>query len=162
MAVDDALIHRVLTDMGGWVLISQNDDAQWPFVRNEFVNRYRGFRERHQLPDYPRYLIGAAEGVFGKGAEGLAGIIEKILKDQGRPNAYISGREASGAYSAATGALVSTSSNEPPAASQPPAPNPSEQQPAQQDQGEGQWGALPPQAVAVGERREPPSWPKKP
>lgn len=42
-------------------------------------------------------LIGAAEGVFGKGAEGLAGIIEKILKDQGQPNAYIAGREASGA-----------------------------------------------------------------
>jgi hypothetical protein len=43
-------------------------------------------------------LIGAAEGVFGKGAEGLAGIIEKILKDQGRPNGYIAGREASGAF----------------------------------------------------------------
>lgn len=42
-------------------------------------------------------LIGAAEGVFGKGAEGLAGIIEKILKDQGEPVAYITGREASGA-----------------------------------------------------------------
>ncbi|CAN5466974.1 hypothetical protein BH10PSE12_BH10PSE12_15740 [soil metagenome] len=43
-------------------------------------------------------LIGAAEGVFGKGAEGLAGLIEKILKDQGQPNAYIAGREASGAF----------------------------------------------------------------
>ena len=43
-------------------------------------------------------LIGAAEGVFGKGAEGLAGMIEKILKDQGRPNAYIAGREAAGAF----------------------------------------------------------------
>lgn len=43
-------------------------------------------------------LIGAGEGVFGKGAEGLAGIIEKILKDQGQPNAYIAGREASGAF----------------------------------------------------------------
>ena len=42
-------------------------------------------------------LLSAAEGVFGKGAEGLAGILEKILKDQGRPNAYIAGREASGA-----------------------------------------------------------------
>lgn len=50
----------------------------------------------------------------------------------------------------------------PPVASQSPAPNPSEQQPAQQDPGEGQWGALPPQAVAIGERREPPTWPKKP
>ncbi len=43
-------------------------------------------------------LIGAAEGVFGKGAKGLAEIVEKILKDQGEPNAYISGREASGAF----------------------------------------------------------------
>lgn len=42
-------------------------------------------------------LIGAAEGVFGKGAKGLAGMIEDILKKQGEPNAYIVGREASGA-----------------------------------------------------------------
>ncbi len=43
-------------------------------------------------------LIGAAEGVFGKGAAGLAGILERILADQGEPNAYIAGREASGAF----------------------------------------------------------------
>jgi hypothetical protein len=43
-------------------------------------------------------LIAAGEGVFGKGAEGLAGLIEKILKEQGEPNAYIAGREASGAF----------------------------------------------------------------
>lgn len=42
-------------------------------------------------------VIGAAEGVFGKGAEGLAAMIEKILADQGEPIAYIAGREASGA-----------------------------------------------------------------
>jgi hypothetical protein len=42
-------------------------------------------------------LIGAAEGVFGKGAEGLAKMIEKVLKEQGEPNAYIVGREAGGA-----------------------------------------------------------------
>lgn len=43
-------------------------------------------------------LIGAGEGVFGKGAQGLAEILEKILREQGRPNAYIAGREASGAF----------------------------------------------------------------
>lgn len=43
-------------------------------------------------------LIGAAEGVFGKGAAGLAGIIEDILKKQGQPNAYIVGREGGGAF----------------------------------------------------------------
>lgn len=42
-------------------------------------------------------LVVAAEGVFGKGASGLAGIIESILKDQGRPNAYIAGGEGGGA-----------------------------------------------------------------
>ncbi len=42
-------------------------------------------------------LIGAAEGVFGKGAQGLAEIIERTLKEQGEPVAYITGREASGA-----------------------------------------------------------------
>lgn len=42
-------------------------------------------------------LIGAAEGVFGRGAEGLARIIENILREQGEPNGYIVGREAGGA-----------------------------------------------------------------
>lgn len=42
-------------------------------------------------------VISAAEGVFGKGAEGLAKMIESILKDQGEPNGYIAGREAGGA-----------------------------------------------------------------
>lgn len=43
-------------------------------------------------------LIGAAEGVFGRGAEGLARIIEDILREQGEPNGYIVGREAGGAF----------------------------------------------------------------
>ena len=43
-------------------------------------------------------LIGAAEGVFGKSAQGLGKLIEDILKKQGRPNAYIVGRELGGAF----------------------------------------------------------------
>ena len=43
-------------------------------------------------------VFSAAEGVFGKGAEGLAGLIENILKDQGQPTAYIAGQEAGGAF----------------------------------------------------------------
>ena len=42
-------------------------------------------------------LIGAAEGVFGKGARGLALMIRDILKKQGEPVGYITGREAGGA-----------------------------------------------------------------
>lgn len=43
-------------------------------------------------------LIGAAEGVFGKGAEGVARMIEDLLQKQGEPNGYIVGREAGGAF----------------------------------------------------------------
>lgn len=42
-------------------------------------------------------VFDAAEGVFGRGAEGLAGVIENILSKQGEPTAYITGREAGGA-----------------------------------------------------------------
>lgn len=43
-------------------------------------------------------LVGAAEGVFGKGAKGLALAIRDILKKQGQPIGYIVGREAGGAF----------------------------------------------------------------
>ena len=55
-----------------------------------------------RAPDSQTYqnddVIGSAEGVFGRGAQGLAMMLERILKDQGRPTAYIAGREVSGAF----------------------------------------------------------------
>jgi hypothetical protein len=42
-------------------------------------------------------LIGAAEGVFGKGSKGLADLIKDLLAKQGEPNGYIVGREGGGA-----------------------------------------------------------------
>ena len=38
-----------------------------------------------------------AEAFFGAMTEGLGTVIEKVFKEQGRPNAYIAGSEASGA-----------------------------------------------------------------
>src|SRR5258706_883169 len=38
-----------------------------------------------------------AEAFFGKGAEGLAKVIEKAFRENGRPNGYIKGQEAAGA-----------------------------------------------------------------
>lgn len=43
-------------------------------------------------------LIGAAEGVFGEGAEGVARMIENLLAEQGEPNGYIVGREGGAAF----------------------------------------------------------------
>lgn len=42
-------------------------------------------------------ILSAAEGTFGKGAKGLAGLIEDLLSKQGEPNGYITGREGGGA-----------------------------------------------------------------
>ena len=42
-------------------------------------------------------VLHEAESFFGKSTEGLAKVIEKAFKEQGRPNAYLRGEEASGA-----------------------------------------------------------------
>lgn len=42
-------------------------------------------------------VLGAAEDVFGKGAEGLAEIVRRSFKEHGQPNGYIVGREVGGA-----------------------------------------------------------------
>jgi hypothetical protein len=60
-------------------------------ARVEAVNRAADTYQRDDL-------LAAGEGVFGKGAAGLAGLLEKVLKEQGQPNAYIAGREAAGAF----------------------------------------------------------------
>lgn len=43
-------------------------------------------------------VIGAATRFFGGAAEGIAQAVEKAFADHGRPNAYITGEEASGAF----------------------------------------------------------------
>jgi hypothetical protein len=45
-----------------------------------------------------RDVFNAAEGVFGRGAQGLAHLLENVLHDQGEPVAYIAGSEAGGAF----------------------------------------------------------------
>jgi hypothetical protein len=58
---EDPLIHRVITEMGGWIQFGTKTEDEWPFVRNEFVNRYRGYRMRGETPEYPPVLIGISE-----------------------------------------------------------------------------------------------------
>src|SRR5687768_3808806 len=57
---DDALIHRVIQDMGGWIGFGTKDDSEWPFIAKEFENRYRGFKIRSETPEYPAVLMGIA------------------------------------------------------------------------------------------------------
>ena len=62
---DDPLIHRVISEMGGWVGIGQKSEDDGPFVAKEFENRYRGYAMRSEAPEYPPVLIGIAEAYNG-------------------------------------------------------------------------------------------------
>jgi hypothetical protein len=43
-------------------------------------------------------VVAAAEGAFGKGAQGIGRAIERAFAENGKPNAYIVGREGGGAF----------------------------------------------------------------
>lgn len=61
VAFDDALVHRVVHDMGGWIGLNGKTLDEWPFVGNEFRTRYTAFRSRQETPEYPTRLIGISE-----------------------------------------------------------------------------------------------------
>jgi len=62
MVFDDAIIHAVIMEMGGWIGLGMCDMDEWPFRQNEFVKRYRGYLDRGGAGnDYPAKLIGQAE-----------------------------------------------------------------------------------------------------
>lgn len=63
---DDPLIHRVITEMGGWIELGRKTEEDWPFLRNEFVNRYRGYKMRSERPPYPHHLVGMSEAQNSK------------------------------------------------------------------------------------------------
>lgn len=63
VAFDDPLIHRVIADMGGWVLLgtkTEGEKGEWPFIARDFQARYRSFKARGGVPDYPKRLTGIA------------------------------------------------------------------------------------------------------
>lgn len=55
---DDPIIHRVIEDMGGWTAFATKTDDEWPFIKNEFANRHRGYSLRGGVPTYPPKLLG--------------------------------------------------------------------------------------------------------
>ena len=60
VAFDDPIIHRVISDMGGWIAINGKDEKEWPFVAKEFCTRYQAFKMTGDTPEHPNYLIGMA------------------------------------------------------------------------------------------------------
>jgi hypothetical protein len=61
---DDPIIHQVADDMGGWMELCAREEKDWPFTKNEFVQRYRGYANSRLL-SYPAKLIGRFEAENG-------------------------------------------------------------------------------------------------
>jgi len=58
---DDAIIHRVIQDMGGWCCMGEKQESELPFVQKEFLNRYRSICQQRSLTSYPGKLLGHIE-----------------------------------------------------------------------------------------------------
>lgn len=89
VAFDDALIHRVLHDMGGWVGLGQKSEDEWPFVAREFETRYRGYAMRNERPEYPPVLIGLAEAE--NGTRGMRSEPPRLIGDAEKARIVLSG-----------------------------------------------------------------------
>jgi hypothetical protein len=58
---DDAIIHRCVEDIGGWIKLCATTEEDLPFRARDFQVLYRGFAMRREAPPYPAHLIGRFE-----------------------------------------------------------------------------------------------------
>ncbi|MCK5133255.1 MAG: hypothetical protein KAR40_14020 [Candidatus Sabulitectum sp.] len=66
---DDNIIHKVITDMGGWIGFGDVKESEWPFVAKDFQNRYRIYCGQGEI-EAPNKLIGSHEDYnFKQGLE---------------------------------------------------------------------------------------------
>lgn len=77
---DDPLIHCVIRDMGDWVKLCNTDVDELPFRAKEFEQRYRGYKLRGSVGEFPRTLIGIAEG--SNKAQGLPADLPVLIGEQ--------------------------------------------------------------------------------
>jgi len=58
---DDPIIHLVMSDMGGWIGFGDIESRDMTFKAIEFQKRYRGYKERKEIRDFPKKMIGLSE-----------------------------------------------------------------------------------------------------
>lgn len=58
---DDPIIHKVISDMGGWMTMCEVTDHDLPFRAKEFENRYQGYKSRKEEISAPKTLTGIIE-----------------------------------------------------------------------------------------------------
>lgn len=90
IAFDDAVIHLVLDDMGGWPKLCQTSEEELPFVQKRFETSYRAYRQRgNDMPAYPRYLAGVSE--TANSAQGYRSDPPRLVGDLAKARQVFSG-----------------------------------------------------------------------
>jgi hypothetical protein len=90
LAFDDALIHLVIDDLGGWPGICQVEEAELPFLQKRFETIYRAYKMRgSDVPPHRRYLVGVSE--IQNGAKGYQPDPPRLVGDLERARAVLSG-----------------------------------------------------------------------
>jgi hypothetical protein len=84
---DDPIIHRVIEDMGGWISFGNKREDEWPFVQNQFENRYRGFVMREEIPEHQARLIGIANAQNAQ--HGFPLNVPVLVGDKGKAEAIL-------------------------------------------------------------------------
>ncbi len=65
---DDPIIHSVISDMGGWILLGEKTEKEWVFVSKEFMERYQAHKSKQDSTgNYPQKLIGKHEADNSRG-----------------------------------------------------------------------------------------------
>lgn len=57
VAFDDAIIHAVISDMGGWITVCATSSKELPFLAKDFQERYVDYLYKKPVV-YPNYLRG--------------------------------------------------------------------------------------------------------
>lgn len=70
VAFDDPIIHRIIEDMGGWTSFDKKTEDEWPFLRNEFTTRYRGYLGRRVAVECKPKMLGMIDA--DRESKGLA------------------------------------------------------------------------------------------
>lgn len=90
LAFDDAIIHLVIDDLGGWPGICQGEEAEIPFLQKRFETSYRAYRMRgSDVPPHPRYLVGVSE--MQNTAKGYEPEAPRLVGDLAKAQAVLSG-----------------------------------------------------------------------
>jgi hypothetical protein len=87
---DDPIIHRVITDMGGWIGYGNITEKEWEFKGKEFMQRYRGYAARSDQPKHAAKLIGVHDSYNGLHGFEITGS-PVLIGDKGRAEMILGG-----------------------------------------------------------------------